>query len=141
MIKRFFSADSIWQHEGLVLIRVAVGVFMMYHGWEVFDKDKMSEYAKWLAEMKFTSPVLMAYLGKGSELLSGLFITIGLFTRIAIIPLMVTMLIICFGLGKGRIFMEDQHPFLFILLSLVFFFTGAGKWSADYLLFSRTATV
>jgi uncharacterized membrane protein YphA (DoxX/SURF4 family) len=138
MIKTFFSSDSIWQHEGLALIRIIVGVFMMYHGWEVLDKNKMAEYSKWLAEMKFSSPTLMAYLGKGSELVSGVLITIGLFTRIAIIPLAITMLIICFGLGKGRIFMEDQHPFLFILLSLVFFFTGAGKWSVDYLVFSKS---
>jgi putative oxidoreductase len=47
------------------------------------------------------------------------------------------MAIICFGIGKGRVFMEDQHPFLFILLAFVFFFTGPGKWSLDYLLFER----
>ena len=62
---------------------------------------------------------------------------LGLFTRLAIIPLAITMAIISFGIGKGRIFMEDQHPFLFILLAFVFFFTGPGKWSLDYLLFER----
>ncbi len=37
--------------------------------------------------------------------------------------------------GDGRIWYEEQHPFLFVLLGIVFFFTGAGKWSFDYLFF------
>jgi putative oxidoreductase len=38
-------------------------------------------------------------------------------------------------MGHGKIFSDDQHPFLFVLLSLVFFFSGPGKWSMDELLF------
>jgi uncharacterized membrane protein YphA (DoxX/SURF4 family) len=39
--------------------------------------------------------------------------------------------------GDGKIWYEDQHPFLFVLLAAVFFFTGPGKWSIDYLLFNK----
>lgn len=134
-MKKFFGSDSIWQDGGLAGIRIIVGLFMAYHGVEIFDEKKMADYGKWLTELNFSSGVFMAYLGKGSELVSGIFLVLGLFTRLAIIPLVMTMLLICFGMGKGRIFMEDQHPFLFILLAGVFFFTGAGKWSVDYLLF------
>jgi putative oxidoreductase len=135
----FFSPGGLWQNSGIAMIRVILGVFMAYHGWEVFTAGKMNEYAKWLTDIKFPAPTFMAYLGKGIELVSGVLITVGLFTRLAIIPLAVTMAVISFGIGKGRIFMEDQHPFLFILLAFVFFFTGPGKWSLDYLLFERKA--
>jgi putative oxidoreductase len=47
------------------------------------------------------------------------------------------MTFIAFFIGHGRIHMEDQHPFLFVLLALVFVFTGPGKWSLDSLLFGR----
>src|SRR5688572_7741804 len=137
MIRSFLSPRGLWQNSGIAMIRIILGVFMIYHGWEVFDPGKMNEYSKWLTDIKFPSPRLLAYLGKAIELISGILITVGLFTRLAIIPLAVTMAIICFGIGKGRIFMEDQHPFLFILLAFVFFFTGPGKWSLDYLLFER----
>jgi putative oxidoreductase len=140
-MKRFFSSDSISQDAGLAFIRMIVGIFMIFHGVEVFDKQKMAEYGKWMGELGFSSPLLMAYLGKGSEFLSGIFLVPGLFTRLAVIPLAATMLIICFGMGKGRIFMEDQHPFLFVLLALVFFFTGGGKWSLDHILFTKREDV
>ena len=135
MIKKFFSPYGLWQEAGLAIIRIIVGLFMAYHGWEVFDGVKMNDYAKWLTELHFPAPNLMAYLGKGIELVSGVLLVLGLFTRIAVIPLAVTMAVICFGMGKGRIFMEDQHPFLFVLLALVFFFTGPGKWSVDEVVF------
>lgn len=135
MINRFFSPYGLWQDGGLAIIRMIVGLFMVYHGWEVFDANKLNDYAKWMADIAFPLPSAMAYLGKTTELLSGIFLTLGLFTRLAVILLAITMIIICFGLGQGRIFMEDQHPFLFILLAFVFFFTGPGKWSLDQILF------
>ena len=110
---------------------------MVYHGFEVFDNAKMNEYTKWMSDLHFSFPDLMAYLGKGTEFVSGIFLTLGLFTRLAVIPLAITMIIICFGIGKGRIFMEDQHPFLFVLLAFLFFFSGPGKWSLDNVFFGK----
>ncbi len=137
MIKQFFSPDSLLQDVGLALVRMVVGSFMIYHGWEIWEGGKMNDYAKWLTELHFPFPSLMAYLGKSTELISGILLTLGLFTRMAVIPLAITMIVICFGMGQGRIFMEDQHPFLFVLLALVFFFTGPGKWSLDQVIFGR----
>ena len=125
-------------HEtGLGIVRIFLGAFMIYHGWEVFDQGKMNEYTKWMVDMKLFAPSFMAYLGKTIELIAGIFLILGLLTRIVVIPLAFTMIFICFVLGKGRIFMEDQYPFLFILLCLLFFFTGSGKWSLDKILFSK----
>lgn len=137
MLKRFFSYKPIWQESGLTLIRILVGSFMIYHGAEVFSKELMDGYEKWLTDIKFPSPVILAYLGKGIEFVAGIFFTIGLFTRLAIIPLASTMLIIAFGMGHGKIFYEDQHPFNFVLLFMVTFFAGPGKFSLDYYLFGR----
>lgn len=137
MIKQFFSSQGFWQEGGLAAVRIITGLLMIYHGWEVFDTSKMTDYAKWLTDLKFLTPVLMAYVGKGAELAGGILLTVGLLTRPAAIALAVTMAVICFGMGKGRIWMEDQHPFLFILLATVFFFTGGGKWSLDRVLFDR----
>lgn len=137
MLKRLLSADALWLDGGLALGRMVVGLFMIYHGWEIFDVAKMAEYTKWLTDLRFPGPATMAYLGKAAELASGILLFLGLFTRPAAIALALTMIFICFGMGKGRIFMEDQHPFLFVLLAFVFFFTGPGRWSADRLLFGH----
>ena len=124
MLKRFFSSSPLWQETGLTLIRIIAGLFMIYHGSEIFDKEKMDGYEKMLTDLHFSSPLLMAYLGKGTEFFPGIFLLFGFLTRLALIPLIITMLIICFGMGHGKIFMDDQYPFLFVLLFLVIFFTG-----------------
>ena len=126
------SPYPLWQEAGLLVIRLLTGAFMVYHGWEVFLPDKIEGYAQWLTDLKFPAPRFMAYLGKGAELVGGLLLMAGLFTRFAAVALAITMAVICFVMGKGRIFTDDQHPFLFILLAAVFFFLGAGTWSLDH---------
>lgn len=129
MKKIFFSGEPLWTSQMLGLIRILVGIFMIYHGWEVFDHTKIEEYAKWDAFKN--SGTTLVYLGKGAELIGGVLLTIGFLTRVACIILMATMLYIVFGIGNGRIWYEEQHPFLFVLLALVFFFAGPGSWSVD----------
>lgn len=136
MFKHFFSFLPINQEGGISLIRIIVGLFMTYHGWEVFDSEIMKGYLTQDAFKNYSSPLPMIYMGKTAELISGLLLTFGLLTRVASVILMCTMLYISFFVGHGKIWYEDQHPFLFVLLALVFFFTGPGKWSLDYLIFN-----
>ena len=72
--------------------------------------------------------------GKASELIAGIFFVLGFLIRVASLLIIGTMIYITFFLGHGKIWYEDQYPFLFILLALVFFFTGAGRISVDNLL-------
>jgi putative oxidoreductase len=136
-MSRFFSSSPLWQTAGLTLIRLIVGFFMIYHGVEVFSQEKMSGYMQWDMFKGSSFAKTMVYIGKGSEFVGGLLLFLGLFTRVAALLLSCTMLYISLFVGEGRIWYEDQHPFLFVLLALVFFFTGGGKWSADYLLLKK----
>lgn len=138
-MRKFFSADPLLPDTGLLIIRIFLGAFMIYHGWEVFDKVKMDGYAKWMTDLKFPAPNFMAYLGKGSELICGILLLAGWLTRPAAIILAITMAAVAFGMGHGKIFTDDQHPFLFVVLSLAFVFTGPGKYSADHYLNRRIA--
>lgn len=130
-MNKLFSPQPLALEGGLALVRVIVGLFMIYHGWEVFDANKMKEYATWDVFKKFPSATFMVYLGKGAELVAGIMLAVGCFTRVAAIILICTMLFISFFVGNGKVWYEDQHPFLFVLLGLVFFFVGSGKYSVD----------
>jgi putative oxidoreductase len=130
------STSPIWHHSGLAFIRVLVGGFMVYHGWEVFDEEKMNTYLQW-DQFKDTAAVTKIYLGKIAELAGGLLLSVGLWTRVASLLIAVTMFYISFFVGTGKIWYEDQHPFMFVLLALVFFFIGPGKYSLDQLLTSK----
>ena len=112
---------------------------MAYHGWEVFDSAKMEEYAKWDVIQEMPAPLVMVYIGKGLEFFTGVCFAFGIFTRIAALLMAGNMLVICFKVGNGRFYYEDQHPFLFSVLALVFFFTGPVKWSIDQWRVSRQA--
>ncbi len=135
-MKPIFSAAAKWQNQGLAIIRIMTGFFMAYHGWEVFDAEKMKTYLEW-DQFKTSSASLMVHLGKTAELVGGMLAMVGLFTRLAALIIASTMLYISLFVGMGKIWYEDQHPFLFVLLALVFFFTGPAKWSFDQLLFEE----
>jgi putative oxidoreductase len=114
----------------LAIVRIITGLFMTFHGWEVFNSPKMTEYASW-DSFKDMNGILLAYLGKGAELLGGLLLTFGLFTRLGSIIIIGTMSYIAFFIGNGKIWYEDQHPFMFVLIALIYLVMGAGKWSLD----------
>jgi putative oxidoreductase len=136
----FLSAAPLWP-GGLGVLRILTGVLVAYHGLEVFDAAKMREYATWDVFKSLPSPLLLVYIGKGLELVTGFFLALGFLTRIAALLMAVTMLVICFRVGQGRFYYEDQHPFLFALLALVFVFTGSGPFSIDRLLFTKPKTI
>ena len=110
---------------------------MMYHGFEIFDRGTMIGYTTWAQFKEMPSPAFIVYTGKAAELIAGLLFTIVWFTRLASLVLILTMLYITFFVGHGKFWYDDQHPFLFVLLGFVFFFTGPGKWSVDGILFSK----
>jgi putative oxidoreductase len=132
-----FSPGPLWQKGGLFLLRVATGVLMAYHGLEVFKPDAIKGYTEWDSVKKLSSPLFMLYLGKGAELVTGICLAIGLFTRISALFMFITMLFICFKIGNGKFYYEDQHPFLFAMLALVFFFTGPVQYGLDCIVFKQ----
>lgn len=132
----FFTSSPLWQTTGLTLVRLTLGIFLIYHGWEIFDSAKMNEYLKWDA-FKNSSGKIMVYSGKTAELVAGILFVLGLFTRIASLLTIGVMSYIALFLGNGIIWNNDQHPFLFVLLALVYFFTGPGDFSLDKVIFKK----
>jgi putative oxidoreductase len=136
-MNKLFSGEPLWQNHGLAIIRIITGLFMAYHGWEVFESAKILEYSKWDSIKSMPAPLFMTYLGKGLELVTGLCFVFGFMTRIAAILMAFVMLFICFKIGSGKFWYEDQAPMLFVLLAMVFFFAGSGACSVDRWLFKK----
>ena len=137
-MQKFFSPDPLISYTLITgILRILTGIFMLYHGWEVFSREPIDTYTGWLTEKHFPAPRTWALAGKGTELAGGLFLVLGLFTRLITSPLMMVMLFIIFVLGHGQIFYEDQYPFLFFIFFAYFFFAGPGKWSLDNVIMRR----
>ena len=135
MQSHILSPKPLWQNNGLFIIRVVAGLLMAYHGLEVFEYKKMEEYAKWDVIKVMPAPLFMVYLGKSLELVSGIALALGVLTRVAALLMAINMLFICFKIGNGKFYFEDQHPFIFAMLAMVFIFTGPVKWSIDQFIF------
>lgn len=134
MVNTDNQSPGVW-YDGIALVRIALGVLLIYHGWQLFETQDMNGFADILFNMSMPFPEAMAYTGKLVELLGGFFLILGLFTRLVTALLIVSFVFITFVIGEGKIFTDNQHPFLLSLLSLMFFFTGAGRLSVDYILF------
>ncbi len=134
---KLFSSKPFLQNEALASFRIIIGIFLIYHGREIFYSERIEEYSKWDIIQKMPSPLFMAYLGKGMELITGVLLALGLFTRFASLCMAVTMSFITFIIGSGKFYEDDQHPFLFVLIGILFFFTGPAKWSMDQKLFKQ----
>lgn len=116
----------------LFVLRIIIGIFLIYHGVEVFDVNKIAEYATWVPRVYTFLPETVAYIGKATELVSGIMLLLGLATRVAAGLVVLTFLFIVFKLGEGRILMQEQHPFMFVLFGLLFLVEGGGRWSLDH---------
>jgi putative oxidoreductase len=136
-MKSFFSPAPLWQNNGLGLIRIITGGFLIYHGYEMFDTPVMNEYFKWDMFKDSSLARILVYGGKVAELLSGILLVLGLFTRVACIILIFTLGYIAFFVGHGKIWYEDQYPFLFVVIGFIFIFTGPGAFSLDNVIFKN----
>ncbi len=137
MIKKLFSSDPLWSDQGLVALRILTGLLIAYHGADIFKRTAMEEVLTWDVIKALPAPEPMVYLGKGIELLAGICLVLGLFTRAAALFMAINMLFICFKIGNGRFYYEDGYPFLFALLALIFFFLGPVKWGLDFVIFKK----
>ena len=69
-----------------------------------------------------------------AELICGFLVLIGFMTRIAVIPVFITMIVAYFIAHEKDTFQVKQIAFVYLLLSIVVFILGSGKYSLDKLL-------
>ena len=115
---------------GLLLLRLTLGGGMLLaHG-----LGKLSLMSK--APEKFPDPIglgseislLMAIF---SEVICTLLVIVGFRTRLAVIPLVITMLVAFFIVHGGDSFGKRELSFIYGLGFTVLYFTGSGKYSID----------
>ena len=131
MSPKIFTSKPVWEN-GISLIRICTSIMIMMYGIEFFDEATMNDYIKFLSDVGLPSPRFMLTLAKLTELIGGFFLLIGLFSRIVVFPLMITMLTIVWYMSEGNFF-NGGTASTFFLLFLLFFFSGLGKFSLDYI--------
>ena len=134
MVNANSQSPGVW-YDGIALVRVMVGVMLILRGWQLFENQDLKGFADLIFNMSIPFHEAMGYTTKLVELTGGFFLILGLFTRLMTALLFASFMFVTFVMLDGKIFAESQLPFLFAMVSLLFFFTGAGRLSIDYILF------
>ena len=127
MLSTSYSAGAF--NAAMLVLRLAAGVLMMKHGY-----DKLVHFADYKSSF-------MSFLGLGStsslalvifaEFFCALFIIIGLFTRWAAIPLIITMGVALFKSHNGEFMGEGEMAALYLCAYITLLFIGPGRISVD----------
>jgi len=72
-----------------------------------------------------------------SEVICSFLIFIGLATRLAVIPLIITMLVAALIVHSGDSFGNKEASLQYLLVYITLFVLGSGKYSSDALLFKN----
>jgi putative oxidoreductase len=118
---------------GLLIVRVVAGATMIYgHGWGKFQKFISGDWS-------FADPIGLGEgvslgLAAGAEFGAALLVVVGLATRFAALPLVITMLVAAFIFHAGDPFGDKEMAIVYATIFLSLFFTGPGKISLDHVL-------
>lgn len=113
----------------MLLLRLGFGLLMLIqHGMPKlmnFAEKSKGFYDPFGAGSK-TSLVLVLF----AEIFCSMFIVLGLFTRLAVIPLIIVMCFAFFGSNNGDI-ASGEMALLYLIACLVLLFLGPGRVSVD----------
>lgn len=137
-MKNLFATDTKYLNGHLALLvgRIAFAVLMLTHGLPklaaLFSGDPVQFPAVFgmSAELSLTLAVF-------AEVICSLLLLVGLGTRAATIPLIVTMLVAVFSIHAADAFAQKELAVLYLVAFVIFFVAGSGKYSIDHLLYTR----
>lgn len=120
----------------LLIIRVGSAALMLTHGWPKAMKLIAG------GEIKFADPfgmgmTLSLVLAVFAEVICATLVGIGLKTRLATVPLLITMLTAGFIIHSADPIAVQEKAFLYVMIFLVIMVKGAGKFSVDFMVFRK----
>lgn len=118
---------------GLLVLRVSIGIFMLTHGWPKLSKLLAG------GEIQFLDPFGIGakpsfILAMFAEFFCSILIILGLATRWAVIPLIITMLVAIFVAHAADGFQKQELPAHYVLVYVFLLLSGPGKFSIDHLI-------
>ena len=120
-----------FQFYGPTLLRLALGVIVLAHGWQKLVSDK-TRFAGWLESMKFKPGKFWAWLVTLTEFFGGILLVLGLFTQLAAIILAVEFLVILLWVQRGKAFVGGREfDFLIFAALLALLVLGPGALAFD----------
>jgi putative oxidoreductase len=113
----------------LLILRISVGLFMLTHGMPKLMKLMQGNTS--FADPLGLGETISLLLTLFAEVICSLFIILGLGTRLATIPLIITMSVAAFVANSDQPFAKKEMALLYLLIYLCLLFLGSGSFSVD----------
>lgn len=121
---------------GLLILRLVTGCFMMTHGLPKLAKLTGSETIEF-ADPFGVGPATSLGLTVFAEVVCSFLIILGLFTRLAVVPLAVTMAVAFFYIHMADPFGAKEMAGLYLTVYVFLGIAGSGRFSIDHLIWKR----
>ena len=121
----------------LLIARVAIGAFMLVHGLPKMEKLFSGEPVAF-ANIFGMGQELSLGLAVFAEVICSVFILLGLGTRLAVIPLIITMLVAVFYIHGADPFVKQEMGLHYLIVYVMLLIMGSGRYSVDNYLFANT---
>ncbi|MEO7674059.1 MAG: DoxX family protein [Pyrinomonadaceae bacterium] len=124
------SGLSPFANAGLTLLRIFAGAALaLTHG--IGKMPPSDGFIEGTARIGFPLPAVFAWAAAFSEFLGGIFLALGLFTRVSSFFIAITMLVALLGVHRADPFQKQELAFLYFFIALAFMLKGSGDWSID----------
>src|SRR5689334_3206691 len=131
-MKRFFvGCTPLSADLGALLLRLLFGGLFIWTGW--MKIDGYDKYVGMMQDYIGIGPKLSYNLVIFAEFFCGILVVLGILTRLAVIPIIFTMIVVFFIALKAQPFLEKQYPFALLIMGVIIFIIGSGRFSVDYL--------
>ncbi|WP_266204992.1 DoxX family protein [Pontibacter kalidii] len=134
LLSVYQSANSI--DVALLIARVGIAALMLVHGLPKLEQLFSAGPVQFPAVFGLSATTALA-LAVFAEVICSLLLLAGLATRLAAIPLIITMLVAAFVVHGADPFAQKELALLYLLPYVVLLLTGSGKYSLDYLLLQK----
>lgn len=124
-----------------LILRLAAGSFMIYgHGAAKFSKFFSDEAIEFIDPFGISATATLG-LVIFAEVICSALIILGLMTRYALIPLMLTMLYAIFVVHGEDPFQNKEIALLYFVIFIALMLLGPGKYSLDRMIKKRRETI
>ncbi|HSP63667.1 MAG TPA: DoxX family protein [Pyrinomonadaceae bacterium] len=138
MLRRLASTSSLW---ATVPLRLALGIAFIGHGAQKvlgsFNGPGWAKFTSFPAPFPFMRPAWL-WMGAAAlaELIGGVLVLLGLFTRVGALLITCVMLVAIFGLLWPRFFAPEgmELAVAFLGMALALLITGGGQASVDLMI-------
>ncbi|MFH4968336.1 DoxX family protein [Gaetbulibacter sp. M240] len=120
-----------------LFLRIGVGAMMLTHGYPKFERLFGETIS--FPEVLGMSASVSLFLAVFSEFFCSILLILGLFTRLASIPLIITMLIAVFLIHGDDPFSRQELGLHYIIAYVSILILGSGKYSLDYYIMKRNS--